>query len=86
MEDVADRIADLLADGPAGGIVELAGPSSQTLDELAREWLAARGSRRPVWPIRVPGRFGRELRAGALTTRAEPTGIRTWRDYLETRY
>jgi uncharacterized protein YbjT (DUF2867 family) len=86
VEDVADRIADLLADGPADGIVEFAGPRSQTLDELAREWLAARGSRRPVWPIHVPGRFGRELRAGALTTRAEPTGTRTWRDYLETRY
>ncbi len=86
VEDVADRIADLLVDGPSGGVVELAGPRSETLDVLAREWLAARGSRRPVWPIRIPGRFGRELRAGALTTTARPTGTRTWRDYLEARY
>jgi uncharacterized protein YbjT (DUF2867 family) len=86
VEDVADRIADLLADGPSGGVVELAGPRSETLDVLAREWLAARGSRRPVWPIRVPGRLGREVRAGALTTAAQPTGTRTWRDYLAGRY
>ena len=86
VEDVADRIADLLAEGPSGGVVEVAGPRAETLDVLAREWLAARGSRRPVWPIRVPGRFGREVRAGALTTAARPTGTRTWRDYLEARY
>ncbi len=86
VEDVADRIAGLLADGPSGGVVELAGPRSETLDVLAREWLAARGSRRPVWPIRLPGRLAREVRAGALTTAAQPTGTRTWQDYLAARY
>ena len=86
VEDVADRIADVLAQAPAGGIVEVAGPRAETLDVLAREWLAARGSRRPVWPIRVPGRFGRELRAGALTTTARPVGTRTWPDFLAAKY
>jgi uncharacterized protein YbjT (DUF2867 family) len=86
VEDVADRIADLLAEPPTGGIVELGGPAAERLDALARDWLRARGSRRPVWPIRVPGRFGRELRAGALTTTATPRGTRTWRDYLAARY
>ena len=86
VEDVADRIAGLLADGPAGGVVELAGPQSETLDVLARDWLAARGSRRPVWSVRLPGRLAREVRAGALTTAAQPTGTRTWQDYLATKY
>jgi uncharacterized protein YbjT (DUF2867 family) len=86
VEDVADRIADVLVEGPAGGIVEVAGPRAETLDVLAREWLAARGSRRPVWPIRIPGRFGRELRAGALTTAARPVGTRTWHDFLAAKY
>jgi uncharacterized protein YbjT (DUF2867 family) len=85
VEDVADRIADLLA-GPTGGIVEVAGPRAEHLEALARHWLRARKSKRPVWPIRIPGRFGRELRAGALTTKAEPTGVRTWRDYLAAKY
>ena len=110
VEDVADRIADLLAeppargrseppaggiveppagdraDPPAGGVVELGGPRTERLETLAREWLRARGSKRPIWSIRIPGRFGRELRAGALTTKAVPAGTRTWRDYLEAKY
>jgi uncharacterized protein YbjT (DUF2867 family) len=86
VEDVAERIAGLLAQGPTGGIVELAGPETLRLDELARAWLRARGSRRPVWPIRLPGGLGRAIRAGGLTTSAEPTGTRTWRDYLAAKY
>jgi hypothetical protein len=27
-----------------------------------------------------------EVRGGALTTKALPTGTRTWRDYLEAKY
>jgi uncharacterized protein YbjT (DUF2867 family) len=102
VEDVADRIAGLLAGPPAGdiagpsvggvagppggGIVELGGPRAERMETLAREWLRARGSKRPVWSIRIPGRFGREVRAGALTTTAVPAGTRTWRDYLEAKY
>lgn len=86
VEDVADRIAELLAEPPTGGIVELGGPQAERMDTLAREWLRARGSKRPVWSIRIPGRFGREVRAGALTTEALPAGTRTWRDYLDAKY
>jgi len=86
VEDVADQIADLLAEPPTGGIVEFGGPRAERMDALAREWLRARGSKRPVWSIRIPGRLGREVRAGALTTEALPTGIRTWQDYLENKY
>lgn len=83
--DVADRIATLIEAGPSG-LVEFAGPERLTLDALTREWLRARRSRRPVWPIRFPGRLGREIRAGALTTPAEPRGLHTWRDYLSAKY
>jgi uncharacterized protein YbjT (DUF2867 family) len=83
--DVADRIADLLAAGPAGDVVEVAGPETLRLGDMARDWLRARGSRKPVWPIRIPGRLGRAVRAGALTTTG-PKGTRTWRDYLAERY
>jgi uncharacterized protein YbjT (DUF2867 family) len=86
VEDVADRIAGLLAEAPTGGIVELGGPRTERMGVLAREWLSARGSKRPVWSIRIPGRFGREVRAGALTTEALPSGTRTWQDYLKARY
>ncbi len=86
VEDVADRIADLLAEPPTGGVVELGGPRAERMETLAREWLRARGSKRPIWSIRIPGRFGREVRGGALTTKALPAGTRTWRNYLEAKY
>ncbi|RZU50990.1 nucleoside-diphosphate-sugar epimerase [Krasilnikovia cinnamomea] len=79
--DVAERIASLLGAGPAGA-VEFGGPEVHTFGELAAAWRQARAVRRPVLPIRVPGRAGRELRAGALTTAARPAGTRTWGDYL----
>jgi uncharacterized protein YbjT (DUF2867 family) len=86
VEDVADRIADVLAQEPTGGVVEVAGPETLRLGDLAESWQQARGSRRPMWPIRLPGGLGRQVRAGALTTSARPTGTRTWRDYLAARY
>ncbi|EEP72568.1 hypothetical protein MCAG_02895 [Micromonospora sp. ATCC 39149] len=46
----------------------------------------AAGNRRPLPPARLPGRLGRALRAGGLTTTANPTGTRTWADYLAATY
>ena len=85
VEDVAGRIAELLAAGPSGD-TEFGGPQALRFEEVARQWQRARGSRRPVVPIRMPGRAGRELRAGALTTAAGPTGTHTWADYLAAKY
>jgi uncharacterized protein YbjT (DUF2867 family) len=81
IEDVAGRIAGLLADGPAGA-VEFGGPEALRFGELAEAWQAARGTKRPVLPIRIPGRIAGAVRAGALTTSARPAGTRTWADYL----
>jgi uncharacterized protein YbjT (DUF2867 family) len=86
VEDVADRIADLLAAGPSGDVAEFVGPAPLAMDEMARQWLAARGTKRPVWSVRVPGKIARAVRAGALTSDAQPTGTRTWRGYLRARY
>jgi uncharacterized protein YbjT (DUF2867 family) len=74
VEDVAARIVELVAAPPVEGIVELAGPERLTLGELARD------APRVRVPIRIPGRIAGAIRAGALTTDAEPRGVRTWRD------
>jgi len=86
VQDVADALAKVLAADAVNGIVEVAGPRVATLDELARDWLRARGSRRPVWPIHLPGKVARAVRTGALTAPARAGGTRTWRDYLAARY
>ncbi len=84
--DVAGRIAGRLADGPLGEIEEYGGPQVLRFDEVARQWQQARATRRPVLPLWIPGRIGRQLRAGALTTTAQPTGTLTWGDYLTETY
>lgn len=84
--DVADRIADLLATGPTRRVENFGGPEVQTSDEIVRSWLRATGKHRPVFSLRLPGRTPRAMREGALTTTDQPTGTRTWQDYLAERY
>ena len=79
--DVADRLIARVAGGPLLGTEELGGPEVLGI-EAARQWLAARGKRRPILPIRLPGRLGAAFRAGHLVTRATPTGTISWSDYL----
>jgi uncharacterized protein YbjT (DUF2867 family) len=86
VEDVADRIAELLTRPAAGETTEFAGPEVLGMEEMARRWLAARHSRRPIWRMRIPGRTSAAIRAGGLTTPASVTGTRTWEDYLAAKY
>lgn len=84
--DVADRIAQRLAAGPIRDIEEYGGPQVLRFDQAAKAWLAAQHRTRPLLPVRIPGRLGRTLRAGALTTTATPTGTRSWQHYLADTY
>jgi uncharacterized protein YbjT (DUF2867 family) len=84
--DVADRIADLLAAGPSHAVENYGGPEVLPYADIVKPWLRARGRRRPLLMLRLPGRMMRAMRAGALTTMDRPTGIRTWREYLTEKY
>ncbi|MEJ3742324.1 NAD(P)H-binding protein [Actinomycetes bacterium KLBMP 9797] len=84
--DVADRIAELLAAGPSHTIDDYGGPEVLSYVDVVCPWQHARGHRRPVLALRFPGKIAAAMRAGALTTTAQPTGTRTWRAYLDDRY
>jgi uncharacterized protein YbjT (DUF2867 family) len=84
--EVAARLVARLAAGPLRGIEEYGGPEVLRFDEAVRAWRAARHSRRPLLPVRLPGRLGRTLRDGGLVTTALPKGTRTWADYLADTY
>ena len=47
-EDVATAVARIAVGPPVNGVVEIAGPEELRLDELARQYLSARGDRRTV--------------------------------------
>ncbi|MFU8875292.1 SDR family oxidoreductase [Micromonospora sp. SL4-19] len=84
--EVAARLAAMLAAGPSYAVAEFGGPQVLRFDDAVRAWRAARRSRRPLLPVRIPGRLGRSLRSGGLTTTATPTGTRTWADHLADTY
>jgi uncharacterized protein YbjT (DUF2867 family) len=64
--EVAARLAELAA-GPAQEMTTpIAGPGVLTLPDMVRQVLQARGSRRLVVPVRLPGAAGRAIRTGGL--------------------
>ncbi|GAA3141493.1 SDR family oxidoreductase [Nonomuraea roseoviolacea] len=83
VRDVAGRLVGRTGEGPSGRTEDFGGPEVLSLEEAARQWLAARRSRRPVVRLRLPGRLGAALRGGHLTTRETPTGVITWKRYLQ---
>lgn len=82
-EEVAARLADLVASGPAGRAADLAGPEVLTAEELVRQWMRARSLRRGILRPSIPGAVGRAYREGAnLAGEGADRGHRTWAESL----
>ncbi|HEY3008520.1 MAG TPA: NAD(P)H-binding protein [Micromonosporaceae bacterium] len=84
--DVADHLMNRVAAGPSATIEDFGGPEVLTFEELVRAWLTARGVRRPLLTVRIPGRLGRAFRAGYMTTPERALGRITWEQYLAERH
>ena len=83
--DVAERMAELALGEPSGLVPDLAGPKIYTVAELVNSYLGAAGQRRPLVPVRIPGRAARALRAGANLAPDRAVGKRTWEQFLADR-
>ncbi|MEU2632508.1 SDR family oxidoreductase [Kitasatospora sp. NPDC007106] len=79
--DIVDVLADVATGTPLGGILEIAGPDTFTLDEIGRMTLAARGDRRPVVVDNQAGLFA-AVHGNVLTpgpgARLAPTRYQDW--------
>ena len=73
-----------IATGPALGMApELAGPREESMPDMVRRLLRARGSRRLVLTMRVPGAAGRAMAGGVLLPTGEgPRGTQTFDQWL----
>jgi uncharacterized protein YbjT (DUF2867 family) len=80
--EVADRLVELALGEPAGLVPDLAGPRIYGMAELVRGYLRARGLRRPIVPLPVPGGAARAVRAGATLAPDRAVGRRTWEEFL----
>ncbi|SCL35150.1 Uncharacterized conserved protein YbjT, contains NAD(P)-binding and DUF2867 domains [Micromonospora nigra] len=83
--EVADRLVELALGDPSGLVPEIGGPQVRGMDELLRAYLHAAGRRRPIVPVRLPGRAARAFRAGANLAPDRPFGRRNWEDFLAER-
>ena len=83
--EVADRLVELALGTPAGLAPDVAGPRVYTVAGLLHGYLRARGTRRPMVPVPVPGRAARAVRAGANLAPQRAVGRRTWEDFLAER-
>ncbi|BBZ40521.1 SDR family oxidoreductase [Mycobacterium conspicuum] len=82
VRDVAERLVELAMGEPAGRAADMGGPQVLSARELARTYLEITGRRRLVATVRVPGRVGRGLRAGANLVPEQRAGAITFEAYL----
>jgi uncharacterized protein YbjT (DUF2867 family) len=80
--EVGQVLAELAA-GPPTPMTQLAGPQEEYLPDLIRRLLRARGSRKPVWAVRLAGKAGTAMATGGnLPTSDYRHGTQTFQEWL----
>jgi uncharacterized protein YbjT (DUF2867 family) len=85
-DEVAARLVELAQGRPSELVPDMAGPRVYATADLVRAYLHATGRRRPLMPIRLPGKAARALRAGANLAPDRAVGTRTWEGFLSDRF
>lgn len=84
--EVACRLVELATGTPAGRVPDIGGPQVRGAHELARAWSRATGRRRPVLPVRLPGKIFRGYRDGGHLTPKHAVGRVTFEEFLAERF
>lgn len=82
VRDVGARLAQLALGEPIGRAPDFGGPQARAIDDLARSYLTIVGKRRPVVPVRLPGKVFGGIRAGGLLPAEHAAGTITFEQYL----
>jgi uncharacterized protein YbjT (DUF2867 family) len=84
--EVAARLAQLAAAGPAGAVADTGGPEVRSFRELAEVYLAATRRRRAALPVRLPGKIFAADPSGEHLAPRHAVGRTTFAEFLaETR-
>ena len=81
-EEVAQRLVELAEAPPTGRVPDIGGPSRRGLPELASVWAEITATRRPVVPVRLPGRVFAGYRAGHNLVPGPAFGRITFEEHL----
>jgi uncharacterized protein YbjT (DUF2867 family) len=83
--EVAARLVELALGTPVGLVPDMGGPKVYGMAELLRDHLRGTHRRRPIIPVRLPGKAARAFRAGANLAPGRAVGRRTWEEFLAER-
>jgi uncharacterized protein YbjT (DUF2867 family) len=84
--EAAERMAEIVAAGPAGHLPDIGGPEVLTLRAMARDWMQVRGRQRRIMHVPMLGGFAAALRQGRNTCPEQRYGRITWADWLRKTY
>jgi uncharacterized protein YbjT (DUF2867 family) len=84
--EVAELMVKMVAAGPAGRVPDAGGPELKTAKEFAQAWLAARGLKRRILHLPIPGKVIAGYRQGYNCAPDRKVGRLTWADYLRHHY
>jgi len=85
-KDVAQRLSQVIAGGPAGRLPDFGGPQVRGFKSLARAWLDARHDKRRLVNLWLPLKGSRQVAAGGLLCPDHRDGTITFEQYLASRY
>jgi uncharacterized protein YbjT (DUF2867 family) len=84
--EVAGRLVELTLGSPAGRVPDIGGPKVRTLASLTQAYLSAKGSKKGVVELPLPGKTARAFREGAQVTAASVWGEITWEEFLKRQF
>lgn len=81
--EVGEALAEIAAGEPRGLDSDLAGPREEQMTRMIRAYLAARGIRRIVVDLTMPGAMGRAMRDGSILPGPDAhLGVQTFDEWL----
>ena len=83
--EVATRLVALVGAAPAGKVADIGGPAARSVRQFAAIWARSTGSRKPVWPLRLPGKTFAGFAAGGILVPGDPYGRLTFEEFLSKR-
>ena len=81
VEEVAERLTELVAAGPSGRVADVGGPEQLRLLDVIAIWQAAAGTHKPVWMIPLFGKTIRAFKEGRHMTPLPGFGRETFAEF-----
>jgi uncharacterized protein YbjT (DUF2867 family) len=81
VEEVADRLVELVDAGPSGLVADIGGPEQLPLRALIDTWQSTHGTRKPVWTMRIFGKTMRSFQDGVHMTPMPGYGRETFAEF-----